>query len=79
MAAFRTAARARRIPSGGKLTNKIPMSQKITPPLQKTSLGDAAKVYVLALNAGSSSLKFALFDAHAPSTQIVFGAINGIG
>ena len=55
------------------------MSQKITPPLQKTSLDDAAKFYVLALNAGSSSLKFALFDAHAPSTQIVFGAINGIG
>ena len=55
------------------------MSQKIFPPLQKTSLDDAAKVYVLALNAGSSSLKFALFDAHAPSTQIVFGAIKGIG
>ena len=55
------------------------MSQKIFPPLQKTSLDDAAKFYVLALNAGSSSLKFALFDAHAPSTQIVFGAINGIG
>ena len=55
------------------------MSQKIFPPLQKTSLDHAAKFYVLALNAGSSSLKFALFDAHAPSTQIVFGAINGIG
>ena len=55
------------------------MSKKITPPPQKTSLDDAAKFYVLALNAGSSSLKFALFDAHAPSTQIVFGAINGIG
>ena len=55
------------------------MSQKITPPLKKTSLGDAAKAYVLALNAGSSSLKFALFDAYAPSTPIVSGAFNGIG
>ena len=38
-----------------------------------------ARTFVLTLNAGSSSLKFALFDAHSPLSQIVSGAINGIG
>ena len=37
------------------------------------------ELFLLTLNAGSSSLKFALFDAGSPLTQIVFGAINGIG
>ena len=38
-----------------------------------------ARVSVLTLNAGSSSLKFALFDADSPFSQIVSGAISGIG
>ena len=38
-----------------------------------------ARTFVLTLNAGSSSLKFALFDADLPLSQIVSGAINGIG
>ena len=38
-----------------------------------------AKTFVLTLNAGSSSLKFALFDADSPLSPIVSGAINGIG
>ena len=43
------------------------------------SQNESARVDVLALNAGSSSLKFALFDAHSPLSQIASGAINGIG
>ena len=38
-----------------------------------------ARTYVLTLNAGSSSLKFSLFDADLPLSQIVSGVINGIG
>ena len=38
-----------------------------------------ARTFVLTLNAGSSSLKFALFDADSPLSQIVSGAITGIG
>ncbi len=38
-----------------------------------------ARTFVLTLNAGSSSLKFALFDADSSLSQIAFGAINGIG
>ena len=38
-----------------------------------------ARTFVLTLNAGSSSLKFALFDADSPLPQIVSGVINGIG
>ena len=38
-----------------------------------------ANTFVLTLNAGSSSLKFALFDADSPLHQIVSGVINGIG
>ena len=38
-----------------------------------------AKTFVLTLNAGSSSLKFALFDADSPLSPIVSGAINGMG
>ena len=38
-----------------------------------------ARTYVLTLNAGSSSLKFSLFDADSPLSQIVSGVINGIG
>ena len=34
---------------------------------------------VLTLNSGSSSLKFALFDANASLSQIASGAINGVG
>ena len=51
--------------------------------LSASVIGDAqtrpAKTFVLTLNAGSSSLKFALFDADSPLSQIVSGAINGIG
>jgi acetate kinase len=36
-------------------------------------------VFLLTLNAGSSSLKFAVFDACSPPAQIAFGAIKGIG
>ena len=35
--------------------------------------------YVLALNAGSSSLKFALFDGNSPPVPILSGAIDRIG
>ena len=35
--------------------------------------------FVLALNAGSSSLKFALFEGNAPPVQILSGAIDRIG
>ena len=38
-----------------------------------------ARTFVLTLNAGSSSLKFALFDADSPLSKIVSGAITGIG
>ena len=38
-----------------------------------------AKTFVLTLNAGSSSLKFALFDADSPVSPVVSGAINGMG
>ena len=38
-----------------------------------------ARTFVLTLNAGSSSLKFSLFDADSPLSQIASGAINGIG
>ena len=38
-----------------------------------------ARTFVLTLNAGSSSLKFALFDADSSCSQIASGAINGIG
>jgi len=37
------------------------------------------RTFVLTLNAGSSSLKFALFDADSPLSQIVSGVISGIG
>ena len=36
-------------------------------------------IFLLTLNAGSSSLKFAVFDVRSPTAQIAFGAINGIG
>ena len=36
-------------------------------------------VFLLTLNAGSSSLKFAVFDVRSLPVQIAFGAINGIG
>ena len=38
-----------------------------------------AKTFVLTLNAGSSSLKFALFDAGSPVSPVASGAINGVG
>jgi acetate kinase len=38
-----------------------------------------AKGLVLALNAGSSSLKFALFDGNSPPVQLLSGAIDRIG
>ena len=38
-----------------------------------------AQISVLTLNAGSSSLKFALFDADSPLSPVVSGAISGIG
>ena len=38
-----------------------------------------AKTFVLTLNAGSSSLKFALFDAGSPVSPVFSGAINGVG
>lgn len=38
-----------------------------------------ANGFVLALNAGSSSLKFALFDGNSPPIQILSGAIDRIG
>ncbi len=38
-----------------------------------------SKEFVLALNAGSSSLKFALFDSNSPPVQILSGAIDRIG
>ena len=38
-----------------------------------------AETFVLTLNAGSSSLKFALFDADSPGSPVVSGAINGVG
>ena len=38
-----------------------------------------ATIFLLTLNAGSSSLKFAVFDVRSPPAQIAFGAINGIG
>ncbi len=37
------------------------------------------KTSVLTLNAGSSSLKFALFSADSPVSPVVSGAINGVG
>ncbi len=37
------------------------------------------KGFVLALNAGSSSLKFALFDGHSPPVRVLFGSIDRIG
>ena len=39
----------------------------------------SANTFVLTLNAGSSSLKFALFDADSPVSPVVSGAINGVG
>ena len=39
----------------------------------------SAETFVLTLNAGSSSLKFALFDADSPVSPVVSGAINGVG
>ena len=36
-------------------------------------------IFLLTLNAGSSSLKFAVFDVRSPPAQIAFGAIDGIG
>ena len=38
-----------------------------------------ASIFLMTLNAGSSSLKFAVFDVRSPPVQIAFGAINGIG
>ena len=38
-----------------------------------------ASIFLLTLNAGSSSLKFAVFDVRSPPAKIAFGAINGIG
>ena len=38
-----------------------------------------ARNFVLTLNAGSSSLKFALFSADSPVSPVVSGAINGMG
>ena len=52
-------------------------------PPSASIIGDSrlsrARTFVLTLNAGSSSLKFALFDADSPLSQIVSGAITGIG
>ena len=52
-------------------------------PPSASVMGDSqpsrARTFVLTLNAGSSSLKFALFDADSPLSQIVSGAITGIG
>ena len=52
-------------------------------PPSASVMGDSqpsrARTFVLTLNAGSSSLKFALFDADSPLAQIVSGAITGIG
>lgn len=39
----------------------------------------SANTFVLTLNAGSSSLKFALFHADSPLSPVVSGAINGVG
>ncbi len=38
-----------------------------------------AQTFLLTLNAGSSSLKFALFSADSPVSPVVSGAINGVG
>lgn len=43
------------------------------------SQSSRARTFVLTLNAGSSSLKFALFDADSPLSPVVSGAINGVG
>lgn len=42
-------------------------------------VADTDRRCVLALNAGSSSLKFALFDRHSPNVPILSGAIDRIG
>ena len=64
-------------PSTSSSTAKI--QSQPTAPVIGDSQTRPAKNFVLTLNAGSSSLKFALFDADSPLSPIVSGAINGIG
>ena len=56
-----------------------PNGSSPTAPAIDSSHPAHANSFVLTLNAGSSSLKFALFDADSPVSPVVSGAINGIG
>ncbi len=63
--------------------NTVTFSAEGAPLTDQASTADhphkPTSVFLLTLNAGSSSLKFAVFDIRSPVAQIAFGAINGIG
>jgi acetate kinase len=55
------------------------MEATMRAPLQKEKAAEGRPPYVLALNAGSSSLKFALVEASAPERTRRRGAVGNIG
>ncbi len=56
-----------------------PTAAHASPVADGLDKNQSAGVFILTLNAGSSSLKFAVFDARSPPAQIASGAIDGIG